>query len=702
MKRTVFLLLAGFALGTTFLSATPRKFARQSAAPPTPAATPNPNCLPDSLCPDWASRYDGAALYDHAFDIVANADGTRLYVTGASTSTAGAQDYLTVAYNAQTGAQLWQARYDGPGNGNDSPAGMSALGSAIVISKDGARVFVTGHSPDANGKNEYATIAYSTADGTQLWVSRYSAPRESQANALVLSGDGQRLYVTGYSALAVAPPPAPGVDNYDFVTVAYDTANGDERWVARYEGPAAFWDIPYAMAVGDVRQPDGSKHEQVFVTGRSNGASADNANVDFATVAYDGNSGAQLWVARYDAPAHDRDLAYAVGVSPNGSAIFVTGDSVGNGTTSDYATVSYDALTGVQRWAARYEKSDLDIALALAVSPKGDRVAVTGFSVNDGAATAIDRSVATILYNTETGAQVWEARHGEVDGAAASRVSFSQNARQLYVGGLENGNVIGIGVGGIGGQVGHAPALTVAYDAVAGSELWATHYSGPAGDEGNSGLVVSPDGTHVFVTGGGQSQGADFATVSYSTGAAASGPVSLTKVVSSKVHGDAGTFEIKLPQAEVVLSPGIECRSGGANGEYTIIFTFANPLTAVVDATTSCGIVSSGAIDSNDAHRYIVNLTGVTCNAVDMHVSLMNVFDSAGNVSADVSALFGLLIGDTNADGAVNSGDIAQTKSESGHTVSEANFREDPNTDGSLNSGDIALVKSKSGTALPQ
>ena len=40
---------------------------------------------------------------------------------------------------------------------------------------------------------------------------------------------------------------------------------------------------------------------------------------------------------------------------------------------------------------------------------------------------------------------------------------------------VENGNVIGVGGGGVGGQVGHAPALTVAYDAPAGMEVWATH-----------------------------------------------------------------------------------------------------------------------------------------------------------------------------------------------------------------------------------
>src|SRR5437660_8344174 len=44
-------------------------------------------------------------------------------------------------------------------------------------------------------------------------------------------------------------------------------------------------------------------------------------------------------------------------------------------------------------------------------------------------------------------------------------------------------------------------------------------------------------------------------------------PVQLISAVSRKVHGNAGTFDISLP---VVGPRGIECRSGGANGDYTL------------------------------------------------------------------------------------------------------------------------------------
>lgn len=476
-----------------------------------PAQVPNPNCPPDIICPEWSARYDASALYDHAFDIAVSSDGARVYVTGASTSTAGGQDFATVAYDAATGAQLWVARYDGPSHATD-------VAAAVVVSADGNRVFVTGWSATPSGKSDYVTIAYRATDGGEIWNSTHATPQDSQAKALVLSGDGQRLYVTGWSALAIHSTIA--VPDYDYGTVAYDTATGQELWRARYQGPAAFWDTAYAIVAGAVTQPDGSRREQVFVTGRSNGQSTANNHADYLTAAYDGLTGAAVWSTRYNGPGNDRDVAYGVGVSPDGTSVFVTGESIGSGTSSDYATLSYDSLSGAQRWVTRYERPDLDLSLGLAVSPGGDRVAVTGFSVNPVAGVGVPpiRDAATIVYNAETGAEVWAARHSEPDGAAASQLQFSRDGRHLYVAGLENGNVVAVGGGPVGGQVGHAPALTIAYDAVAGTEVWATHYNGPGGDEGNSAIEVSSDGAHVFVAGGGQSQAADFATISYPTG----------------------------------------------------------------------------------------------------------------------------------------------------------------------------------------
>jgi len=167
-------------------------------------------------------------------------------------------------------------------------------------------------------------------------------------------------------------------------------------------------------------------------------------------------------------------------------------------------------------------------------------------------------------------------------------------------------------------------------------------------------------------------------------------PVQLTGVASRKVHGSASTFDVVLP----LTGPrGIECRSGGANGDYTMIFSFANQLSSVGGASvvSGTGLVSSSATGA-DAHQYVVNLTGVT-NAQYLTVSLTNVNDSAGNFSSAVSASMGVLVGDVNASGVVTSGDTNLRKAQALQPVTSANFRSDINASGTITTGDVNIVK---------
>ena len=173
-------------------------------------------------------------------------------------------------------------------------------------------------------------------------------------------------------------------------------------------------------------------------------------------------------------------------------------------------------------------------------------------------------------------------------------------------------------------------------------------------------------------------------------------PVQLVGIVSEMSQGTSGTYDIDLTSGS-----GVECRNN-PDGNYTIILTFSNNLTNVDSASVLCGSVGSSSISPNP-NQYTVNLTGEgACNAQYNTVTLSNVTDSAGNHSDSVaSPPWGLLLGDTTGDGSVNSGDVSQTKSQSGNSLTTTNFREDVTADGSLNSGDVSLVKSKSGTALP-
>jgi len=170
----------------------------------------------------------------------------------------------------------------------------------------------------------------------------------------------------------------------------------------------------------------------------------------------------------------------------------------------------------------------------------------------------------------------------------------------------------------------------------------------------------------------------------------------LVSAVSRKTHGSAGTYDVDL----MPPNSGIECRSGGANGDYQVVVTFAVPVTlssasAVPASGGTASVTGTPSVSGNDV---TINLTNVS-NAQRFNINLLGVND--GTRTRDISVPMAVLIGDTTGNGAVNSSDIAQTQSQSGQPVTTSNFREDVTVNGAINSSDIALVQSKSGTALP-
>jgi hypothetical protein len=176
-------------------------------------------------------------------------------------------------------------------------------------------------------------------------------------------------------------------------------------------------------------------------------------------------------------------------------------------------------------------------------------------------------------------------------------------------------------------------------------------------------------------------------------------PVQLNAVVSRKPHGSAGAFDVDLPLSG---GPGIECRSGDANGDYTLVFTFSNTLTSVNGAsvTNGTGSVASSKIDSNDSHNYIVNLTGVS-NAQVITVSLTNVNDSTGNGSSAISAQMGVLLGDANGSGRVDAADVSLVRQQTLQPITSSNFREDINASGRIDASDVSLARQQTLTFLP-
>ncbi|HEY1582852.1 MAG TPA: dockerin type I domain-containing protein, partial [Chthoniobacterales bacterium] len=125
-----------------------------------------------------------------------------------------------------------------------------------------------------------------------------------------------------------------------------------------------------------------------------------------------------------------------------------------------------------------------------------------------------------------------------------------------------------------------------------------------------------------------------------------------------------------------------------------------NELASVGTISTSCGTVESSMIDPTDAHRFIVNLRQVTCNAEDVTVTLNNVTDTQSNTLSAVDTVMGLLLGDVDGDGSVTNADFTIEKADQGQTANSTNFRADIDASGTIDRRDATTVKQHIGTSL--
>jgi hypothetical protein len=167
------------------------------------------------------------------------------------------------------------------------------------------------------------------------------------------------------------------------------------------------------------------------------------------------------------------------------------------------------------------------------------------------------------------------------------------------------------------------------------------------------------------------------------------------------IHNGAGSFDVNFP---LTGTRGVECRRGGANGNYTIIFTLANPIASVDSATVSCGSVAG--INSGigpSSNQFTISLTtGDTCNAKYITVTLNNVNDSTGRHSDSLSSPeMGFLLGDVNASGRVDAADVSSVKQQTLQAIDTSNFREDVNASGRIDAADVSMVRQQTLTSLP-
>jgi hypothetical protein len=147
-----------------------------------------------------------------------------------------------------------------------------------------------------------------------------------------------------------------------------------------------------------------------------------------------------------------------------------------------------------------------------------------------------------------------------------------------------------------------------------------------------------------------------------------------------------------------------------------VVFTFPNNLTSVAsaivsghDPTSGTGTVSGSPVVGPNASlgltakQCAVNLTNVS-NAQYITVRLNSVLEVTGTSGDVVSPQMGVLVGDVNASGRVDSGDVSLVRQQTLQTITgppTGNFREDINASGRIDSGDVSIARQQTLTSLP-
>jgi uncharacterized delta-60 repeat protein len=413
---------------------------------------------------EWVERYASATPHnDVPYAMTVDAAGN-VYVTGTAATATGGNDWATIKYNA-SGVQEWLRMLDGGGSD-----------AAVAIKTDETgNVYVTGWS--AGGL--YSMTAKYSAAGEQLWVQSFTTIGEGDAGVDIAVDHEGNVYVTGYNVETIT--------GLDIVTIKY-SPGGTELWVRRYDS-ANGEDVPAAIACDE---------SDIYVTGRSGGS--------FTTIKYDFN-GVQQWVRNYNG-GHGSDSPADLIVDPAGS-IYVTGQSTGDGTNDDYATIKYDAA-GTEQWVRRYDgpttvfANDYDRAAALAVDADGN-VFITGNSSGD---------FATVKYDA-AGTEIWVRRY---DGPAAG----ADWATSIAVDASGNSYVSGSSYGSPTTQYDFA---TLSYDP-SGTVRWTERYNGPGNfyDTPRAIAVLSFGNVYVSGSSSGSGTGLDYATIKYAPAATSVAP----------------------------------------------------------------------------------------------------------------------------------------------------------------------------------
>ncbi|MDP9225070.1 MAG: PQQ-binding-like beta-propeller repeat protein [Actinomycetota bacterium] len=247
--------------------------------------------------------------------------------------------------------------------------------------------YVTGLSVDPARPMRWVatTVRYDLETGRKEWVAR--EPLGVDAKVVGIVGASGINGTSQGSVIVVAMSAGPAL-----ITVAYDPSTGRRVWRRTYVGPRG-----RSAEVSDIVNASGAEQRtDVVVTGTSDG--------DYATVAYEGATGKELWVAREGGGA-----AYALDTTGEADVVTVTGvrDDPTKPSTFDYLIANGQGgpLSTIPSWDVSVRE---DVA---------GRIALSG----------TDTAGPAMIVN---GSLAWQKQSPE----SFSTVQFSGDGRRVYLG----------------------------------------------------------------------------------------------------------------------------------------------------------------------------------------------------------------------------------------------------------------------------
>ncbi len=295
-------------------------------------------------------------------------------------------------------------------------------------------------------------------------------------NGVTDTVDAMPLVIDNSGNVTVASNKKLSPTQYD-ATIAEQLSSGVSSWINSYSSPTN----QKAFVVASCQDNSGN----TFVTGGVRNSAGN--GLDIFVIGYD-NNGTQIMSGSYNGPSSLTDVGTAICVDNNG-IVYVTGASDGlfSGVT-DYATIAFDASSGTQLWASRYNYSNMmDVPTGISYDASAHSVYVTGAS----GSSLLDFDIATVRYmaGPAGGAQI--ADHRDVYTGAGFDKPFGMvtdaSGNMYIVGTTYNGTTSNYDM-----QVQKLDTSLVT--------IWSQSYDGFGYDDAGIGIALDSQG-NVIVTG---------------------------------------------------------------------------------------------------------------------------------------------------------------------------------------------------------